>query len=41
VITIFNCGIGAIIPFIEGMVYLTKSDQEFYNASQLNKKTWF
>jgi TM2 domain-containing membrane protein YozV len=41
VITIFTCGIGAIIPFIEGIIYLTKSDQEFYNTYQLNKKTWF
>ena len=41
VITVFTCGIGGIIPFIEGIIYLTKSDQEFYNTYQLNKKTWF
>lgn len=41
VITIFTCGIGAIIPFIEGIIYLTKSDQEFYDTYQLNRKTWF
>jgi TM2 domain-containing membrane protein YozV len=41
VITVFTCGIGGIIPFIEGIIYLTKSDQEFYNTYQVNKKAWF
>jgi TM2 domain-containing membrane protein YozV len=41
VITIFTCGIGGIIPFIEGIIYPTKSDQEFYNTYQVNKKAWF
>jgi TM2 domain-containing membrane protein YozV len=41
VISVFTCGIGGIIPFIEGIIYLTKSDEEFYNMYQVNKKGWF
>ncbi|MDO6761406.1 NINE protein [Tamlana sp. 2_MG-2023] len=41
-------GIGAlfvwiptVIGFVEGIIYLTKSDAEFYNTYQLGKKPWF
>ena len=41
----FTCGIGAslmgIIGLIEGIIYLTKSDEEFYNTYQVGKKPWF
>lgn len=37
----FLCGIGALIAIAEGIIYLTKSDEEFYNTYQLNKKGWF
>ncbi|WP_348798163.1 TM2 domain-containing protein [Flavobacterium adhaerens] len=40
-ITIFSCGIGSIIPFIEGIIYLTKSDEEFYQIYQVGHKGWF
>lgn len=40
-ITVVTCGIGSIIPFIEGIIYLTKSDQEFYQTYQVNKRAWF
>lgn len=30
-----------IIGLIEGIVYLTKSDEEFYQTYQVNKKSWF
>ncbi len=44
-ITIVTCGIGAavtsIIGLIEGVVYLTKSDEEFIYTYQTNKKEWF
>lgn len=40
-IGICTCGIGGIIGFIEGIIYLTKSDEEFYNIYQANKKGWF
>jgi TM2 domain-containing membrane protein YozV len=41
VITIVTCGIASIIPFIEGIIYLVKSDTEFYNTYQVGKKPWF
>lgn len=41
VITIVTCGIGAIVGLIEGIIYLTKSDEEFYNTYVANKKGWF
>jgi len=41
VISIVTCGIGGIIPFIEGIVYLTKSDEDFVQIYQVNKKGWF
>ncbi|MFK5958883.1 MAG: TM2 domain-containing protein [Lutibacter sp.] len=41
IITFVSCGILAIIPFIEGIIYLTKSDEEFFNTYQANKKEWF
>lgn len=33
-------GVG-IIGFVEGIIYLTKSDEEFYQTYQVNKKPWF
>lgn len=45
VITIATCGIGAsvtgIIGLIEGIIYLTKTDEEFVAMYQKNKKEWF
>jgi TM2 domain-containing membrane protein YozV len=41
VVSVVTCGIGSIIGFIEGIIYLTKSDEEFYNTYQANKKGWF
>jgi TM2 domain-containing membrane protein YozV len=35
------CGIGALIGLIEGIIYLTKSDEEFVNTYITNKKGWF
>jgi TM2 domain-containing membrane protein YozV len=35
------CGIGGIIGLIEGIIYLTKSDAEFVQTYQVNKKEWF
>ncbi|MFL1011080.1 NINE protein [Flavisericum labens] len=39
--TIVTCGIASIVGFIEGIIYLTKSDEEFYNTYQVGKKPWF
>jgi len=30
-----------IIGIIEGIMYLTKSDEEFYNTYMANRKDWF
>ena len=44
-VTIFTFGLAAIvfgiIGFIEGIVYLTKSNQEFYATYVANKRAWF
>jgi len=41
IISICTCGIGGIIGFIEGIIYLTKSDEDFVNTYITNKKGWF
>lgn len=41
IIGIFIIMAVAIIPFIEGIIYLTKSDEDFYNTYQVGKKPWF
>ena len=41
IISIVSCGILGIIPFIEGIIYLTKTDEEFIYMYQTNKKGWF
>ncbi len=45
VLGLFLCGIPslviAIIGIVEGIMYLTKSDEEFYQTYILGKKGWF
>ena len=41
IITVVTCGAGAIIGLIEGIIYLTKSDEDFVNTYITNKKGWF
>lgn len=48
VITFITCGIGAplvmipgIIGIVEGIIYLTKSDEEFSQTYIVGKKPWF
>lgn len=41
VISVVTCGIGGIIGIIEGIIYLTKSDEDFYQTYQVGKKEWF
>ncbi|MAN58696.1 MAG: hypothetical protein CMC08_02540 [Flavobacteriaceae bacterium] len=31
----------AVVGLIEGIIYLTKSDEEFYQTYQVGKKPWF
>jgi len=44
-ITLVSCGILAIVPsvigIVEGIMYLTKSDEEFVRTYIQNKKGWF
>ena len=44
-ITVFTFGFGAsltgLIGLIEGIIYLTKSDEEFIEIYQKNQKSWF
>tara|TARA_B110001452_G_C14822228_1_gene287073 strand:- start:180 stop:455 length:276 start_codon:yes stop_codon:yes gene_type:complete len=44
-VSILTCGIGAsvmgVIGLIEGIIYLTKSDEEFIEIYQKNHKGWF
>ena len=45
VLGIITCGMATwaigIITLIEGIIYLTKSDEEFIQTYQINKKGWF
>ena len=42
VISVFTCTIGSsLLGLIEGIIYLTKSDEEFYQTYQANKRGWF
>lgn len=41
VISVVTCGIGGIVGLIEGIIYLTKSDEEFVEIYIRNKKGWF
>ena len=41
VIGVVTCGIGGIIGLIEGIIYLTKTDQDFYQQYIVEKKQWF
>ena len=44
VATVATCGFGAMVTSIiglaEGIIYLTKTDEEFVNTYVLNKKGW-
>lgn len=37
----FACGIGTIIGIIEGIIYLTKSDDEFVSTYVVGRRGWF
>ena len=44
-VSILTCGIGSVpmgvIGLIEGIIYLTKSDEDFYQTYAIEKKGWF
>ncbi len=37
----FLCGIGGIIAFVEGIIYLTKSDEDFVATYVTGRRGWF
>jgi len=41
ILTFATCGLVGILSLIEGIIYLTKTDEEFINTYQTNKKEWF
>ncbi|MFV8333280.1 TM2 domain-containing protein [Flavobacterium sp. XS2P14] len=42
VLSVFTCGtLTYLLGIIEGIIYLTKSDEEFYQTYQVGKKAWF
>ncbi len=41
VITFVTCGIGSVVGLVEGIIYLTKSDEDFVRTYIQNKKGWF
>ena len=38
---LITCGLTSIVSIIEGIIYLTKSDEEFVRTYIQNKKGWF
>ena len=44
-VTILTCGVGGfvmgIIGFVEGIIYLSKTDDDFYQTYAIEKKSWF
>ncbi|MFU8894298.1 MAG: TM2 domain-containing protein [Luteolibacter sp.] len=45
VIAIATCGMGAIVPWavglVEGIIYLTKTDEDFVKTYVTGRKAWF
>jgi TM2 domain-containing membrane protein YozV len=41
ILTVVTCGAAGIVGLIEGIIYLTKSDEEFYNTYMVGTKEWF
>lgn len=42
VVSLVTCGaVGSIVGIIEGIIYLTKSDDDFYQTYMVGKKEWF
>ncbi len=41
VISVVTCGALSVLGFVEGIIYLTKSDQEFVDTYVNGTKEWF
>jgi len=40
-ISVVTCGLGGVIGLIEGIIYITKSDEDFERIYMVEKKAWF
>ena len=40
-VTFLTCGAGSVIGLIEGILYITKSDEDFEKTYLIEKKKWF
>ena len=40
-ISVITCGVGSIIGLVEGIIYLTKSDEDFVRTYIQSKRGWF
>ena len=44
-VSVLSCGIAwpvmHIIGIVEGIIYLTKTDEQFYQTYMVEKKAWF
>ena len=41
VISVVTCGVGSVIGLIEGIIYLTKTDEDFVATYIEGNKAWF
>lgn len=41
VVTLVTCGAASVVGLIEGIIYLTKSDEEFESTYVTGRKGWF
>ena len=41
ILTIVTCGAAGLVGLIEGIIYLTKSDETFVSTYIQNKRGWF
>ena len=41
ILGVVTCGVGGLIGLIEGIIYLTKSDADFYQTYVVGQKQWF
>ncbi|WP_029271089.1 TM2 domain-containing protein [Flavobacterium sp. KJJ] len=41
IVSMVTFGLGGLVGVAEGIIYLTKSDDEFYQTYQAGKKPWF
>lgn len=42
VLSVVTCGVAtSLLGLIEGIIYLTKTDAEFFTTYQANKRGWF